>query len=109
MGQQHRIPTNCECKTWEPSPHAPETPLFPEPPKFLGSVKMGAPHFVDFGKNMEYSADGKAYLLGMGAEENDLKTRSGIKPGLPGKVYQIIEVCADNFTYANLSWITADK
>ena len=37
----------------------------------MGPVKMGAPHFVDFGKNMEHSPDGKAYLLGMGAEEND--------------------------------------
>ena len=47
---------------------------------------MGAPHFVDFGKNMQYSPDGKAYLLGMGAEENDPKPR-----------------------YANLSWISADQ
>jgi hypothetical protein len=47
---------------------------------------MGAPHFVDFGKNMEHSPDGKAYLVGMGAEENDPKPR-----------------------YANLSWITGDQ
>ena len=35
---------------------------------------------------MEHSPDGKAYLVGMGAEENDPKPR-----------------------YANLSWITADQ
>ena len=52
----------------------------------MGPVKMGCPHFVDFGKNMQHSPDGKAYLLGMGAEENDPKPR-----------------------YANLSWITADQ
>jgi hypothetical protein len=41
---------------------------------------------VDFGKNMVHSPDGKAYLLGMGAEENDPEPR-----------------------YANLSWISADQ
>jgi hypothetical protein len=73
-------------KTWTPSTLSPERPLFPEPKKFMGPVKMGCPHFVDFGKNMQYSPDGKAYLLGMGAEENDPKPR-----------------------YANLSWITGDQ
>ena len=73
-------------KTWTPSPLSPDKPLFPEPAKYLGTVKMGAPHFVDFGKNMEHSPDGKAYLLGMGAEANDPKPR-----------------------YANLSWISGDQ
>ena len=73
-------------KTWTPSPLSPERPLFPEPKKYLGAVKMGAPHFVDFGKNMEHSPDGKAYLVAMGAEENDPQPR-----------------------YANLSWISADQ
>jgi hypothetical protein len=73
-------------KTWTPSPLTPERPLFPEPAKYMGTVKMGAPHFVDFGKNMEHSPDGKAYLLGLGAEENDSQPR-----------------------FANLSWGTADQ
>jgi hypothetical protein len=73
-------------KTWTPSPLSPERPLFPEPKQFMGSVRMGCPHFVDFGKNMQHSPDGKAYLVGMGAEENDARPR-----------------------YANLSWITADQ
>ena len=30
-------------------------------------VKIGAPHFVDFGKNTEHSPDGKAYFLAQGA------------------------------------------
>jgi hypothetical protein len=80
-----RISKDCG-KTWTPSPLSPEKPLFPEPKKFMGPVKMGCPHFVDFGKNMEHSPDGKAYLVGMGAEGNDPKPR-----------------------YANLSWITADQ
>ena len=73
-------------KTWTPSPRSPASPLFPEPAKFMGPVKMGCPHFVDFGRNMEHSPDGKAYLVGMGAEEHDPKPR-----------------------YANLSWITGDQ
>lgn len=80
-----RISTD-DGKTWTPSPRTPEKPLFPEPAQFMGPVKMGAPHFVDFGKNMEHSPDGKAYLVGMGAEAGDPKPR-----------------------YANLSWITADQ
>ena len=32
-------------------------------------VKIGAPHFVDFGKNMEHSPDGKAYLVAHGASD----------------------------------------
>lgn len=73
-------------KTWIPSPLTPEKPLFPEPDTLWGPVKMGAPHFVDFGKNMQYSPDGKAYLLGMGASGKDAGDR-----------------------FANLSWITADE
>jgi len=96
-------------KTWEASPHTPEKPLFPEPRKFLGPVKMGAPHFVDFGKNMQYSPDGKAYLLGMGAEENDSMPRPCIKPGKSGEVFEVVGDCPGDFAHANLSWITADQ
>lgn len=86
-------------KTWGDSPLSPERPLFPEPAEFLGPVKMGAPHFVDFGKNMEHSPDGKAYLLGMGAEVNDPEPRLCLNPA-----------CRDRgFAHANLSWITADQ
>ncbi|MHC4084572.1 MAG: discoidin domain-containing protein [Planctomycetota bacterium] len=73
-------------KTWTESPHTPAAPLFPEPAKFMGPLKIGSPKFVDFGKNMEHSPDGKAYLVGYGAEENDPKPR-----------------------YANLSWISGDQ
>ena len=73
-------------KTWTGCPHTPAEPLFPEPKEFMGPVKIGSPKFVDFGKNMEYSPDCKAYLVGYGAEENDPKPR-----------------------YANLSWISGDQ
>jgi hypothetical protein len=96
-------------KTWEPSPLTPAQPLFPEPRQFLGPVKMGAPHFVDFGKNLEYSPDGKAYLLAMGAEESDPQPRPCLRPGKPGEPFQIVEGCTNDFAHANLSWITADQ
>ena len=36
-------------------------------------VKIGAPKFVDFGKNMEHSPDGKAYLLEADRPDGDWK------------------------------------
>jgi hypothetical protein len=96
-------------KTWDASPHSPERPLFPEPRKFLGPVKMGAPHFVDFGRNMEHSPDGKAYLLGMGAEENDPGPRPCIKPGKPGETFTVAGGCTNDFAHGNLSWIAGDQ
>jgi hypothetical protein len=62
-----RISKDCG-KTWTPSPLSPDKPLFPEPKKFMGSVKMGCPHFVDFGKNMEHLPDGKIRGNSMGAD-----------------------------------------
>jgi hypothetical protein len=32
-------------------------------------VKIGAPHFVDFGQNMQHAPDGKAYLVAHGASD----------------------------------------
>jgi len=94
-------------QTWEPSPRSPEHPLFPEPTQYLGPVKMGAPHFVDFGRNMEHSPDGKAYLLGMGAVDEDPKQRPCIKPSADGRFE--VQACEEDFDHANLSWITADQ
>jgi hypothetical protein len=73
-------------KTWHESPHTPSNPLFAEQAKPGEPVKIGAPHFVDFGKNMQYSPDGKAYLVAHGALKSDPHPRPG-----------------------NLSWITGDQ
>jgi hypothetical protein len=75
-------------KTWTPTPYSctPGDALFPEPAKMNGPVKIGAPHFVDFGKNMEHSPDGKAYLVSHGATEQDQEDRK-----------------------ANLSWVSGDQ
>ncbi len=56
-------------KTWHapPSTVTPAHPLFGETAKDSARVKLSAAHFVDFGKDMQYSPDGKAYLVGHGA------------------------------------------
>ena len=64
-------------KTWTETPCTPLHNLFGELadryPEDAGTadqrfskIKMGTPHFVDFGKNMEHSPDGKAYLIAHG-------------------------------------------
>jgi hypothetical protein len=60
---------------WEVCPHTPEKPLFGETGINGYPVKIGSPHFVDFGKNMQYSPDGKAYLVAHGADTTDVKGR----------------------------------
>ncbi len=72
-------------KTWHDTAHTPSDPLF-EPSTSGDPVKIGAPHFVDFGRNMEHSPDGKAYLVAHGATTPDAKPRD-----------------------ANASWITGDQ
>jgi hypothetical protein len=73
-------------KTWHETPHTPEKPLFGETGMWGYPVKIGSPHFVDFGKELEHSPDGKAYLVAHGAIDPDPKPR-----------------------FANLSWITGDQ
>eukprot|EP00041_Stephanoeca_diplocostata_P006638 m.90490 g.90490 ORF g.90490 m.90490 type:complete len:629 (+) comp16461_c0_seq2:37-1923(+) len=41
--------------------------LFAETAQSNAKVKFGAPHWVDFGQELEHSPDGKAYLVGHGA------------------------------------------
>ncbi|GAG01095.1 unnamed protein product, partial [marine sediment metagenome] len=54
-----------------------------------------------------HSPDGKAYLLGMGAEENDPKPRPCVKPAAGGGWE--VQDCDEDFHHANLSWVTADQ
>jgi len=61
--------------TWTPCPHTPTNPIFGESGINGYPVKIGAPHFVDFGKNMEHSPDGKAYLVAHGSDTGDTKWR----------------------------------
>ena len=71
--------------TWAQTPCTPEKPLFAEQSPHGEPVKIGAPHFVDFGKDLEHSPDGKAYLVAQGASDGE------------------------NRRYAYNSWITADQ
>lgn len=57
-------------RTWTETPHTPTQPLFGEDLS-RAKIKLGAPHFVDFGKNMRHSPDAKAYLVGHGATRPD--------------------------------------
>lgn len=61
--------------TWKEGPNTPERPLFGETGINGYPVKIGSPHFVDFGKNLQYSPDGKAYLVAHGADITDTKWR----------------------------------
>ena len=80
-----RISTDKGIK-WKDCPHTPEKPIFGENGLNGYPVKIGSPHFVDFGKNMEYSPDGKAYMVAHGADIHDKMPR-----------------------FWNQSWITGDQ
>jgi hypothetical protein len=54
--------------TWDEGPHTPDRPIFEESGFGDGLIRMGAPHFVDFGQNMVNSPDGYAYLVGHGSQ-----------------------------------------
>lgn len=58
--------TRWEDGYWNPCPHTGGDSLFQENPS-VTPVKIGAPHFVDFGCNLEHSPDGKAYLVAHGS------------------------------------------
>jgi hypothetical protein len=72
--------------SWKKCPHTPEKSIFGETGWNGYPVKTGSPHFVDFGKNMEHSPDGKAYMVSHGASIDDPKPR-----------------------FYNASWITGDQ
>jgi len=75
-------------RSWEPTPHTPAEPIFGENGMYGHPVKIGAPKFVDFGKNMEHSPDGKAYLVAHGADSLTTST---------------------NWRIYNNSWVTGDQ
>ena len=74
-------------KTWTETPHTPAKPIFNETGIGGFPVKIGSPHFVDFGKNMEHSPDGKAYLIAHGSDQP----------------------VGDGNTFYHNSWITGDQ
>jgi hypothetical protein len=73
-------------QSWRETAHTPDKPLFGETGMWGYPVKIGSPHFVDFGQELRHSPDGKAYLVAHGAVDPDPQPRFG-----------------------NLSWITGDQ
>lgn len=69
--------------SWIETPHSPVRPLFGEHALNGEPVKIGAPHFVDFGRELEHSPDGKAYLVAHGASQGPGGAVSPITPGSP--------------------------
>jgi Domain of unknown function (DUF4185) len=58
-------------QSWEDCPHLAKASIFGESGKDGGRIKIGTPHVVDFGKNMQHSPDGKMYIVGHGATRTD--------------------------------------
>jgi hypothetical protein len=54
-------------RSWTETPRTPASPLFGESTQDGQRVRIGAPHVVDFGRELEHSPDGKAYLIAHGA------------------------------------------
>lgn len=90
-------------KTWIPSPLSPEKPLFPESGKDGRQVKLGTPHFVDFGRNMEHSPDGKAYLVGHGALDDDPAPRIAGNSWIAGDAVYLARVTPSPETINDLA------
>jgi hypothetical protein len=88
-------------KSWNTAPHVPfekltgygqnHIPLFPEPEYSMQPVKLPVPHFADFGRNMECSPDGKAYLISHGGTDFPFsKERCGyLGPNMGDQGYMI--------------------
>ena len=61
-------------ETWvEPLPNSTglHDNLFNETAFYGSTLKFGAPHFIDFGRNMEHSPDGYAYIVGHGSSDRN--------------------------------------
>lgn len=58
----------------------------------LGLPQIGVMHFVDFGKNMLHSPDGKAYLVGHGAAPDAPHPRLGAVSWLSGDAIYLMRV-----------------
>jgi hypothetical protein len=89
-------------KTWIPCPYTLDNPLFPESGKNGNFVKMGTPHFVDFGQNLESSPDGYAYLVGHGGADDDPHPRVANNSWIAGDAVYLARVKPAPETINNL-------
>lgn len=58
----------------------------------VGLPQLGVMHFVDFGRNMQHSPDGKAYLVGHGAAPDATHPRLGAVSWLSGDAIYLTRV-----------------
>ncbi len=79
-------------RSWTETPRTPERSLFSETGLNGYPVRIGSPHFIDFEKNMQYSPDGKAYLVAHGADTSDLKWRFWNDSWITGDQIYLIRV-----------------
>ncbi len=78
-------------KTWTQTPCTPSRPLFGESALHGEPVKSGSPHFVDFGRNLQSSPDGKAYLVAHGASDG-LNRRIAFNSWITGDEIYLVRV-----------------
>ncbi len=78
-------------RTWTQTPCTPERPLFGEAALHGEPVKIGSPHFVDFGQNLAHSPDGKAYLVAHGASDG-VNRRFGYNSWITGDEVYLLRV-----------------
>lgn len=79
-------------QTWTQTPCTPEKPLFGEHALNGEPVKIGSPHFVDFGQAMRHSPDGKAYLTGHGASVGPEGRRFAYNSWITGDEIYLVRV-----------------
>lgn len=79
-------------QTWTQTPCTPEKPLFGEHALNGEPVKIGAPHFVDFGQAMHHSPDGKAYLVAHGASAGPEGRRFAYNSWITGDEIYLVRV-----------------
>jgi autotransporter-associated beta strand protein len=80
-------------QSWTETPRTASNPLFGEQSITPAGnpLQIGKLHFVDFGKNMEHSPDGKAYLVSHGASDG-MNRRFGYNSWVTGDAIYLIRV-----------------
>jgi len=79
-------------RTWTDGPRTPAKPIFGEHALNGEPVRIGSPHFVDFGRNMEHSPDGKAYLVAHGASRGPAGRRLAYNSWITGDEIYLVRV-----------------
>jgi len=81
-------------KTWENTDQTGADNVFEEETDVESAkpIKIGSPHFVDFGQNMEHSPAGYAYLVCHSALEDDPKPRPGNLSWISGDIIYLLRV-----------------